>query len=154
MPPANAPGRTNEIPAGIAVSRGWQKTLCRAAIFPTAWLELDAATGNVLRTWDVGVAPFDVALGQNKIYVSNWGGRRPGRGQPDRSRRAGHAVRVDERCIASEGSVSVIDLDPKPDLRNPISEILTGLHACALALSPNGRYLVVANAGQRHIERD
>ena len=28
-----------------------------------------------------------------------------------------------------------------------LSEILTGLHACALALSPNGRWLVVANAG-------
>ena len=27
------------------------------------------------------------------------------------------------------------------------SEILTGLHACALALSPNGKFLVVANAG-------
>ena len=26
-------------------------------------------------------------------------------------------------------------------------EIVTGLHACALALSPNGKFLVVANAG-------
>ena len=33
------------------------------------------------------------------------------------------------------------------ELRTPNSEILTGLHACALALSPNGRWLVVANAG-------
>jgi YVTN family beta-propeller protein len=33
------------------------------------------------------------------------------------------------------------------DGRAPISEILTGLHAGALALSPNGRWLVVANAG-------
>ena len=40
-------------------------------------VELDAATGKVLRTWDVGVAPFDVVLAGQKIYVSNWGGRRP-----------------------------------------------------------------------------
>ena len=26
-------------------------------------------------------------------------------------------------------------------------ELLTGLHACAMALSPNGKFLVVANAG-------
>ena len=43
-------------------------------------------------------------------------------------------VRVDERSIASEGSVSVIDLNS--ERRTPNSEILTGLHACALALSP------------------
>src|SRR5208282_4732205 len=30
---------------------------------------------------------------------------------------------------------------------HPISELLTGLHASAMALSPNGRWLVVANAG-------
>jgi YVTN family beta-propeller protein len=52
-------------------------------------------------------------------------------------------VRVDPvRYIASEGSVSVVDLDYGDQ-----TEILTGLHASALALSPNGRYLVVANAG-------
>ena len=72
-------------------------------------------------------------------------------------------VRVDDRSIASEGSVSVIDLQicgarlrrsdfgrkgnigARRSLAPP--EIVTGLHACALALSPNGKYLVVANAG-------
>ena len=39
--------------------------------------ELDAANGHVLRLWEVGVAPFDVALAGQKAYVSNWGGRRP-----------------------------------------------------------------------------
>jgi YVTN family beta-propeller protein len=79
----------------------------------------------------------------------------------------GHAgrgthVRIDARGIASEGSVSVIDLAeaggasvPASRERNgssvasphQIVEILTGLHASALALSPNGRHLVVANDG-------
>jgi YVTN family beta-propeller protein len=54
-------------------------------------------------------------------------------------------VRVDARSIASEGSVSVIDLDSEPRTAN--SELLTGLHACALVLSPDRRWLVVANAG-------
>ena len=34
-------------------------------------------TGKVLRTFDVGVAPYDVVLVGQKAYVSNWGGRRP-----------------------------------------------------------------------------
>jgi hypothetical protein len=84
------------------------------SIFPTASLELDAATGKVLRTWDVGVAPFDVVLCKNKIYVSNWGGRRPDADSVTGPAGKERCVRVDARSIASEGSVSVIDLDPNP----------------------------------------
>jgi YVTN family beta-propeller protein len=53
-------------------------------------------------------------------------------------------VRVDPlRHIASEGSVSVIDLISGKGS----DEILVGLHSSAMALSPNRRYLAVANAG-------
>src|SRR4030095_1197281 len=39
------------------------------------------------------------------------------------------------------------EFDTESAIRSPQSEILTGLHASALALSPGGRYVVVANAG-------
>jgi YVTN family beta-propeller protein len=141
LPPASAPKRTNEIPAGIAVSRAGKKIYV-ALNLSNRLAELDAATGKVLRMWDVGVAPFDVMLCKNKIYVSNWGGRRPEAGSVTGPAGRGTLVRVDARSIASEGSVSVIDLDSTNQ-----SEIVTGLHACALALSPDGKHLVVANAG-------
>ncbi len=55
---------------------------------------------------------------------------------------------MDERGIACEGSVSVIALTPRlSTTKHPPSTILTGLHAGALALSPDKRWLVVANAG-------
>jgi YVTN family beta-propeller protein len=146
LPPAYAPKRTNEIPAGIAVSRDGKKIYV-AGNLSNRLIELDAATGKVLRMWDVGVAPFEVVLGKNKIYVSNWGGRRPDANSVTGPAGRGTLVRVDDRSIASEGSVSVIHLDPNSELRTPNSELLTGLHACALALSPNGKFLVVANAG-------
>jgi YVTN family beta-propeller protein len=144
LPAANAPGRKAEIPAGIAVSPDGKK-LYVAGNLSNRLIELDAATGKVLRTWDVGVAPFDVVLAGHKIYVSNWGGRRPDADSPIGPAGDGMRVRVDARSIASEGSVSVIDLNS--ELRPPTSEIVTGLHAGALALSPAGRWLVVANAG-------
>ena len=97
--------------------------------------------------WDVGVAPFEVVLGKNKIYVSNWGGRRPDANSVTGPAGQGTKVRVDDRSIASEGSVSVIDLSPNLEPRTSNVELLTGLHACAMALSPNGKFLVVANAG-------
>ncbi len=144
LPPAGAPLRKAEIPAGIAVSPDGKK-LFVAGNLSNRLLELDAATGAVLRTWDVGVAPFDVVLAGHKVYVSNWGGRRPDTNSLAGPAGEGMRVRVDERSLASEGSVSVIDLNS--ELRTPNSELVTGLHACALALSPNRRWLVVANAG-------
>jgi YVTN family beta-propeller protein len=161
LPPANAPGRKAEIPAGIAVSLDGKK-LYVALNLSNRLAELDAATGQVLRIWDVGVAPFDVALAGHKVYVSNWGGRRPDADSVTGPAGDGMRVRVDARSIASEGSVSVIDLSPGSagilpasastehaagTAALPAKEIRTGLHACALALSPDGRWLVVANAG-------
>jgi YVTN family beta-propeller protein len=141
LPPAHAPKRTNEIPAGIAVARDG-KRIYVAGNLSNRILELDSATGNVLRTWDVGVAPFDVVLCKNKIYVSNWGGRRPDANSVTGPAGRGMLVRVDDRSIASEGSVSVIDLDGTSQ-----NEIVTGLRPGALALSPDGKFLVAANAG-------
>lgn len=160
LPPANAPGRKDEIPAGIAVSRDG-KRIYVALNLSNRLAEFDAVTGKVLRIWDVGVAPFDVVLAGNKAYVSNWGGRRPTRTSFTGPAGRGTFVRVDNRYIADEGSVSIIDLGNNSAAHRQSSttnngdiqelpeksEILTGLHACALALSPNGHYLVVANAG-------
>jgi len=145
LPPANAPERANEIPAGLAVSADGKK-LYVAGNLSNRLLELDAATGKVLRTWAVGVAPFDVVLAGHKIYVSNWGGRQPDAGSVTGPAGQGTLVRVDARSIASEGSVSVIDLAQGQNSELP-HELIIGPHAGALALAPNGKFLVVASAG-------
>lgn len=142
LPPADAPHRKIEIPSGLAISKDGKK-LYVALSLSNRLLEMDAESGNVLRQWDVGFAPFDVKLAGNKAYVSNWGGRRPGPGDLTGPAGKGTRVRVDPvRHIASEGSVSVVDLVENKVVR----EIVCGLHASALAVTPNGRYLAVANA--------
>ena len=143
LPPANAPRRTNDIPAGIAVSRDGKK-LYVALNLSNRLAELDAVTGQVLRMWDVGVAPYDIALVGRKVYVSCWGGRRPEEHTFVGPAGRGTTVRVDNRYIADEGSVAIIHLDG-PEQK--ISQLLTGVRAGALAVSPNGRWLVVANTG-------
>ncbi len=150
LPPAKVPGREAEIPAGIAVSPDG-KRLYVALNLSNRLAELDAANGHILRLWEVGFAPFGVALAGQKAYVSNWGGRRPNSQSVTGPAGRGTLVRVDPvRHIAAEGSVSVIDLDQpaaKAEVQRPKAEILTGLHASAIAASPNGRWVVVANAG-------
>lgn len=150
LPPANAPRRANEIPTGIAVSRDG-KRIYVALNMSNRVAEIDAASGQVLRLWDVGVEPYDVALVGNKLYVSNWGGRRPDAHSFTGPAGRGTTVRVDNRYIADEGSVSVINLDGRPGEQTATTEILTGLHACALAVAPNGRYVVVANAASDNL---
>jgi len=171
LPFARAPERKEEIPAGIAVSRDGKK-LYVALNLSNRLAEIDIASNKVLRAWDTGVAPFDVVIAKNKIYVSNWGGPRPdavdsGLRTPDSGAAAdatdadgapappafstgpagrGMTVRVDARGIASEGSITIID----PAQTSPGAaqkEIPVGRHASALALSPDQRWLVAAATG-------
>lgn len=144
LPLANAPRRKEEIPSGLALSAdGTRLYVC--ANLSNQLLELDAATGGVLRTFPVGVAPYDVVLVGGKAYVSNWGGRRPGDGDHTGPAGRGTVVRVTpDTHIANEGSVSIVPL--AVGAAAVAKEILTGLHASALAVSPNGRYVVCANA--------
>jgi YVTN family beta-propeller protein len=55
------------------------------------------------------------------------------------------------RFIAHEGSVSVIDLAARAGDAAAAKEVLTGLHASALAVHPGGRYVVCANAASDNL---
>ncbi len=147
LPEANAPRREAEIPSGLAVSaNGARLYVC--GNLSNQLLELDTASGRVLRVFQVGVAPFDVALAGSKAYVSNWGGRRPGAGDLTGPAGRGTTVRVDPvRHIASEGSVSVIDLEAG----KVTGELVTGLHASGLATSAAHPFLVCCNAASDHL---
>jgi YVTN family beta-propeller protein len=147
LPAAGAPRRAEEIPAGLAMTEDGRR-LFVCGNLSNRLLEIDSGTGEVLRTSDVGVAPFAVVLARDKAYVSNWGGRRPEPGDTTGPAGRGTEVRVDPvRHIASEGSVSVIDLSSGI----ATAEILAGLHASALALAPDSRHLVCANAASDNI---
>jgi YVTN family beta-propeller protein len=143
LPAANAPERREEIPAGLAVSRDGRR-LYVAGNLSNRLLEFSLPEGTLLRTFEAGAVPYSVTLAGNKAYVSNWGGRRPGAGDLAGPAGLGTRVRVDSRGVAAEGSVTVIDLASG----KVTGEILTGRHACALQATPDGRHLLVANAGE------
>jgi DNA-binding beta-propeller fold protein YncE len=147
LPPAKAPRREAEIPSGLAVSADGRR-LYVCGNLSNQLFELDAVSGAVLRTFPVGVAPYDVRVAAGKVYVSNWGGRRPGPGDLTGPAGRGTEVRVDPvRHVANEGSVSIVDLGSG----QVKAELLTGLHASGLAVSPNGRWVVCANANSDHL---
>ncbi len=147
LPAAMAPRRKEEIPSGLALSPDG-RTLYVALNLSNGLGEFDTATGKMLRRFEVGVAPFDVVLVGHKAYVSNWGGRRPQAGDPTGPAGRGTEVKIDPATgVANEGSVTVVDLEAG----RVAAEIVVQLHASALAVSPNGRYVVCANAASDNL---
>ena len=147
LPLANAQRRPAEIPSGLALSADGSR-LYVCGNLSNRLHELDTFTGKTLRSFDVGAVPYDVVLAGNKAFVSNWAGRRAlpenVRGPAGR----GTEVRVDPvRHIANEGSVSIVKLDGQQNT----FELIAGLHASGLAVSPDGKYVVCTNAGSDHV---
>ncbi|MBC7854039.1 MAG: YncE family protein, partial [Pirellulaceae bacterium] len=141
---ANPPGADakNALPVGLALDADG-KTLWAVLNLRSTLAQIDLAEGKVLREIPVGNAPYGVALVGGKAYVSNWAGRHPGAMDAVGPSGSGTPVRVDpKRNIASDGSVSVVDLMAGKELK----QILVGLHPCAIAATPDGKHVIVANA--------
>jgi YVTN family beta-propeller protein len=135
--------KKKDVPAGLAVSAD-NRRLYVAGNISNRLLEFDADTGRLRRSWATGVAPFDVALVGDKAFVSNLGGPVPGADELAAPAGRDSSVRVDSvRYIANSGSVSSIDLGAE----GARTEIPVELHPTALAVSPDQKYVVVANSG-------
>jgi YVTN family beta-propeller protein len=105
--------------------------------------EFDLASGKLLREIAVGNAPYGIAIVGKKAYVTNWAGRHPGKGDSAGESGTASTVRVDPvRHIASDGSVSVIDLAAHREIK----QVVVGLHPSGIAATADGRHLLVANA--------
>lgn len=132
----------NSLPAGLAfdstaanlyVAFNRRNTLAR----------IDVGSGEVVATLPVGVAPLDVVIRPqgDRLFVTNWGGRRPEPTEPQ-ALSAGTGTLIDDRGIASSGSVSVVDIATF----SVIAEIPVGLHPSGIRISSDGRLAAVANS--------
>lgn len=131
----------NAVPGGLALSPQENNIYVTLSRNNTLGV-VNRKTGAVHKI-PVGIAPYDVVLASaTKAYVSNWGGRRPKDGEPTYNT-SGSQVLVDpETGIASNGSVSVIDLTSNKQIK----DIQVGLHPGGMVLSPDGSRLYVACA--------
>ncbi|QDP94727.1 phosphoesterase [Microlunatus elymi] len=95
---------------------------------------LDAATGQVTQSWQVGTAPRSVALVGDKLYVSNEGGR-TATTDDDTIESYGTQVPADPyKGTSTSGTLSMINIaDPSAAVKS----IKVGLHPTALYVSQN-----------------
>jgi YVTN family beta-propeller protein len=130
------------VPVGLAVDAEG-KTLWAVLNLRNTLAEIDLASGNLKREIPVGNAPFGVVLVGQKAYVTNWGGRLPDADSLTGPAGSGTPVRVDPlRHIASDGSVSVVDLETGKE----IGEIVVELHPSAVVATPDAARVLVANS--------
>ncbi|MFE1978507.1 alkaline phosphatase family protein [Streptomyces hygroscopicus] len=142
--------RTVTIPAdgskralvGEAVFSADGKTVYSAVNGQNRVVAIDAATGTIERSWNVGNAPRDMAVVGKKLYVSNEGGRPAKPGEPTINS-YGTQVLADQKTAATtSGTVSVIDLANQDAA---VAGIEVGLHPTAV-YAKNGVVFVTNTA--------
>ena len=134
--------KLNLVLCGIALS-GDEKTAYVCLSVSNSLAVVDLESGRLTNEIAVGVAPFDVALSPDgaTAYVSNLGGRRANKGEVT-AKSAGTKVLVDQRGVASSGTLSIVDLKQERE----ITQIETGLHPSDVVVSADGYKVYVANA--------
>ncbi len=141
IPPPAVGGRP--FPTGIARRSADELWVCSSR--GNAVVLVDLRAGAVRQSVPVGVAPYAVVAARaDRVYVSNWGGDRPGAAEPQATS-SGTPVQIDPKTgVANRGSVSV--LAPEGGRWGQVKRIGVGLHPAGMTLSPAGKFLYVANA--------
>jgi YVTN family beta-propeller protein len=102
---------------------------------------LDPSTGAVEQTWNVGIAPRELAFVGSKLYVSNEGGRHAQAGETTMDSYGTPVPANTYLGTSTTGTVSVIDT-ASPSAA--VGSIAVGLHPTAMYVKNNA--LFVANA--------
>ncbi|MGI3786094.1 MAG: hypothetical protein ACRYG2_35565, partial [Janthinobacterium lividum] len=99
---------------------------------------LDAATGAVKQTWNVGIAPRAVVLVGTKLYVSNEGGRQAVAGDTTMESYGTQVPANTFKGTSTSGTVSVIDTAAAG---SPVGAIRVGLHPTAMYAAGNALFV-------------
>ncbi len=111
-------------------------------------LKQDPETGDTIWIAPTGVAPYGITMAAGRLYVTNWGGRVPGKNEKNVAGVPWGLARVDPNTGAvSEGSVSVYD----PDTGKLLREIVTGLHPNEIISSFDGKYVYLTTSNSDEV---
>ena len=141
--PKKAP-YANSLPNGIAISKEKEETFFYVVLNGNNQLKKirfsDKAT-----IWETatGVAPYAVAIANNKLYVSNWAGENATDSLRERAGVPQTLAYTDPRTGATaSGTVSVFEMNNGA----LVKEIKVALHPNAIIASKDEKYIYVANA--------
>jgi YVTN family beta-propeller protein len=105
-------------------------------------VSIDPATGAVTRSWDVGIAPRQLAFVGTKLYVSNEGGRRAVAGDATQGSYGTDVPADPVRGTSITGTLSVIDTS---SATAPVGQVGVGLHPTAMYAADGALYVANTN---------
>jgi YVTN family beta-propeller protein len=130
-------------PAGMAFAGAGERLWTTSTRANSVQL-LDLEKRKAEQTVGVGVAPYTIRSIGDHLYVSNWGGDAPAKNDPQ-AKSSGSAVHIDAKTgVADRGSVSI--LAAEDGKWKQIKTVAVGLRPCGMTVSPQGKFLYVANA--------
>jgi len=110
--------------------------------------KVDVSSGKTIWSVPSGVAPFGIAAANGKLYVTNWAGSVPEKGDVNVAGVPWGSAKVDPRTGATrEGTVSVFD----PQNGAHLKEITVGLHPNDIIRSNDENFIYVANGNSDFI---
>jgi YVTN family beta-propeller protein len=104
---------------------------------------LDPSSGAVKQTWNVGIAPRELAFVGSKLYVSNEGGRQAQAGDTTMDSYGTQVPANTYLGTSTTGTVSVIDT-AKPSAA--VGSITVGLHPTAMYVKDNALFVADTNS--------
>jgi YVTN family beta-propeller protein len=104
---------------------------------------LDPTTGAVKQTWNVGIAPRELAFVGNKLYVSNEGGRQAQAGDTTMDSYGTQVPANGYLGTSTTGTVSVIDT---ANAAGAVGSIAVGLHPTAMYVKNNALFVANTNS--------
>ncbi len=113
-------------------------------------IKQNIGTGDTIWICDPGVAPYGLAMAAGKIYVTNWAGRHPEKGDTEVAGIPWGAARVDNRNAGGatrEGSVTVVD----PASGKILKEVIVGLHPNEIISDRAGKCVYVTNSNSDNV---
>ncbi len=106
-------------------------------------IKQDAENGDTIWIANTGVAPYGIALANNILFVTNWGGGVPDKDDKNVAGVPWGLVKVDTTTAGTrEGSVSVFN----PKDGQLIKEIIVGLHPNKIIASPDENFVYLTNS--------
>ncbi|MGH3291219.1 MAG: hypothetical protein ACRDP7_05395, partial [Trebonia sp.] len=104
---------------------------------------LDPSTGAVEHTWNVGIAPRELAFVGDKLYVSDEGGRQARAGDTTMDSYGTQVPANPYLGTSTTGEVSVINT---ADQSAPVGSITVGLHPTAMYVKGNALFVANTNS--------
>jgi len=104
---------------------------------------LDPTTGAVKQTWNVGIAPRELAFVGNRLYVSNEGGRQAQAGDTTMGSYGTQVPANGYLGTSTTGTVSVIDT---ANAAGAVGSIAVGLHPTAMYVKNNALFVANTNS--------